>query len=123
MKMATWSHEEVGEGGPVLRHSNGTNDMRNTDEILRVLRVERARLTHDYAVKSLAVFGSVARNEEKDGSDLDLLVEFHQTPGFFKFLGLEKDLSRLTGRTVDLVERRSMKPAIGTVVDKEAVLV
>ena len=93
------------------------------DEILRVLRSEQARLAHEYAVKSLAVFGSVARNEDAEGSDLDVLVEFDQAPGFFKFLGLEKDLSRITGRTVDLVERRSMKPAIGAVVDKEAVLV
>jgi hypothetical protein len=95
--------------------------MRNSEDILRVLREERARLANSYAVKTLAVFGSVARHEDRDNSDLDVLVEFDQTPGFFKFLGLEEELSRLTGRTVDLVERRSMKSAIGAIVDKEAV--
>ena len=66
-----------------------------------------------YKVKSLGVFGSFARNEQKKVSDVDILVEFSEPVGFFTFLELEYFLEDILGRKVDLVTREALKPAIG----------
>ncbi len=77
------------------------------------IRRELPRLRQEYAVRSLGLFGSYVRGEQKRGSDLDILVEFSKTPGMFHFLELERDLSRLLGISVDLVQKEALKPAIG----------
>jgi len=65
-----------------------------------------------YPVKNIGVFGSVARNEQTEASDIDLLVEFSQTVGFVTFIRLESFLSKRLGRPVDLVTSDSLKPVI-----------
>ncbi|HKK01645.1 MAG TPA: nucleotidyltransferase family protein [Desulfuromonadales bacterium] len=77
------------------------------------LRQEMPRLRQEYAVESLGVFGSFVRGEQKRGSDLDILVEFTEIPGMFRFLELERELSGLVGVPVDLVQKEALKPAIG----------
>jgi len=64
-----------------------------------------------YAVRRLAAFGSVLRDDFLAGSDVDLLVEFEpgRTPGF-AFFRLEEELSALFGRRVDLNTRASLSP-------------
>ena len=65
-------------------------------------------------VQSLGVFGSFARGEQRDESDLDLLVEFDDRPvGLFQFIALEDELSDALGVKVDLVEKSALKPVIG----------
>ena len=59
-------------------------------------------LLANYNVKSLQVFGSYIRKEQKKGSDLDILVEFSQPIDLFKFIELEAYLSKLLGIKVDL---------------------
>ncbi len=61
------------------------------------------------------------RGEEKEDSDVDLLVEFEKPIGFFKFLELEEYLSGLIGRKVDLVSKKALKPHIGRHILDEAV--
>lgn len=77
------------------------------------LHSELPRLREQYAVRSLGVFGSYARGEQNAQSDLDVLVQFSNTPGMLKFLALERDLAQLLGVTVDLVHKDALKPAIG----------
>jgi uncharacterized protein len=77
------------------------------------LRNELPRLRQEYAVRSLGMFGSYVRGEQRRGSDLDVLVEFSEIPGMVRFLDLERDLSRLLGVAVDLVQKEALKPAIG----------
>src|SRR5438132_5478734 len=91
------------------------------DEILRALRIESAGLRRRWPIRSLAVFGSVARGEEGPGSDLDILVEFDEPVSLSDFLALEDRLSALTGRRVELVCRTALKPFIGRQVLREAV--
>jgi predicted nucleotidyltransferase len=64
-------------------------------------------------IRSLAIFGSFARNDIKPDSDIDVLVEFEpgHIPGFDFFL-LEVELSRLLGRKVDLQTANFLSPAI-----------
>lgn len=74
-----------------------------------------------FAVKSLAVFGSVARGEATDRSDIDLLVEFNQPIGLFEFIRLKNYLENLIGSKVDLVTPDALHPALRDSILNEAV--
>lgn len=80
-------------------------------------------LKNTYHVKSIGVFGSVARADNANASDVDILVEFSQPIGFFKFIELEEFLSRIIGKKVDLVTKRALKPAIKEEILQEVVYV
>jgi predicted nucleotidyltransferase len=75
-----------------------------------MLQQHRAELMRDYGVKSLALFGSVARDAACDASDVDLLVEFDDRPvGYFHLGRTYQYLRRiLGGQKVDLVLRRAL---------------
>jgi predicted nucleotidyltransferase len=64
-------------------------------------------------IRSLAIFGSFARNDSKPDSDIDILVEFDPgyIPGYDFFL-LEEELSRLLGRKVDLQTPAFLSPGV-----------
>ncbi len=94
-----------------------------TERIVSVLRRVLPELMTRYSVKSLAVFGSYARNEQRSSSDLDLLVEFVEPPGLLKFIEIENNLSDLLGVKVDLVMKDALKPRIGARVLSEAIAV
>ena len=91
------------------------------EEIRDILRKHRAELKKDYRVRKLAVFGSYARGEATSESDLDMLVEFDEPPGFFRFLQLERHLSKLLGVPVELVTVEALKPHIGRHIMQEIV--
>lgn len=76
-----------------------------------------------FSVKSLAIFGSVARGESRVDSDLDVLVDFSQPVGVFEFIRLKKYLEDLTGCTVDLVTPDALHPAMRKSILAEAVYV
>ena len=63
-------------------------------------------------VKSLALFGSVARGTARPDSDVDILVEFHGPATFDQYVRLREFLERMFARRVDLVTRRSIKSAL-----------
>ena len=92
-------------------------------EFARILRDQLPELGERYRVKSLGLFGSYVRGEEREGSDLDLLVEFTDTPDLFEFVALGRDLSELLGVKVDLVMKRALKACIGERILKEVVSV
>ena len=56
--------------------------------------------------------GSYVRNEQSQDSDLDVLIEFSETPGLFKFVRLERELSDLVGIEVNLATQGALKPNI-----------
>jgi predicted nucleotidyltransferase len=95
--------------------------MTEKDEILTVLRDALPDLKQRWPIRSLAVFGSVARGEESAASDLDILVEFARPVTLSEFLSLENALSALVCRRVDLVTHQALKPYIGQRVLDEAV--
>lgn len=69
-------------------------------------------MAKEYSVKTIGIFGSVARNEQTGQSDVDLLVEFSKPVGFVTFMRLENFLSERLGKHVDLVTPDSLKPVI-----------
>jgi len=92
------------------------------EEIRQRLTESRAALRDDYGLKRIGLFGSCLRGEQRPDSDVDLLVELERPIGLFRFQRLERELSRLLGRPVDLVTPAALKPHIGaeilrTVVD------
>jgi predicted nucleotidyltransferase len=72
------------------------------DRVLKILAENRDRIG-SFSVSSLSIFGSVARDEAKDGSDVDILVEFGGPVGLFDFIRLELFLEELLSARVDLV--------------------
>ncbi len=95
--------------------------MRNKlEDIITVLQKEFPEIKSRYNVKSLEVFGSFVRHEEKPDSDLDILVSFSKAPSLFKFIELEDYLSEILGVKVDLVMKSSLKPNIGKRILSEA---
>ncbi|MGA9086568.1 MAG: nucleotidyltransferase family protein [Methanoregula sp.] len=87
--------------------------MRSTrQDILSSLKKLKGEVSREYSVKTIGVFGSVARSEETEESDIDLLVEFSRPVGFVTFMRLEHFLSERLGARVDLVTSDSLKPVI-----------
>lgn len=76
-----------------------------------------------YGVKWLAVFGSFARNEMTDKSDIDILVEFDRSIGLFEFARLKIYLTELLGREVDLVTVDALHKRMKNTILNEAVYV
>ncbi len=92
------------------------------EHILRRLAEGRESLKR-FGVKTLALFGSVARGEARPDSDIDFLVEFEGPATFDRYMGLKIWLEDLFGRPVDLVTRKALKPRLRPYVEKEAVYV
>jgi len=80
-------------------------------------------LKKKYPIKYMGVFGSYVQGEQRPSSDMDILVEFSEVPGIFGFLRLERYLSEILGRKVDLVEKSALKPRIGRRVQKEVLYI
>ena len=99
--------------------------MTNVEEIKRTLLQHKAELKKKFKVKTIGVFGSYVRGEQKRGSDVDILVEFEEDAeiGFFKFLDLEEFLSRKLGVKVDLVTKNALKPYIGKCILQEVIMI
>lgn len=94
------------------------------DKTLRTLRDHLPELRERYGVRSLWLFGSHVRGSQHKRSDLDMLVELDDRRlSLLKFVELEHFLSNLVGVKVDLVEKDTLKPAIGRNILEEVVSV
>ena len=82
------------------------------DAVLQILKQKNAEMTKQFGVKSLLLFGSVARDEATSTSDVDLLVEFNRPVGYFGLFALQDYLEKLLGCPVDLGTPDSLKPYI-----------
>ncbi len=74
-------------------------------------------------VRSLELFGSVARDDAKAGSDVDLLVEFEGPVGLFHFFRVQQRLEEILRCPVDLLMRDAVKPRLRDRILAEAVRV
>jgi predicted nucleotidyltransferase len=90
------------------------------EDTLRILAEHRAEIDA-FGVRSLAIFGSVARDEAGPESDVDILVEFDRPIGLFRFLELQEYLETILGRPVDLCTTASLKARIRDQVLQDAV--
>ena len=76
-------------------------------EFARILQEHMPELEREYGVASLALFGSHVRGEEREDSDLDVLVDLSRPMGLLAFIALGDYLSQLVGKRVDLTTTRS----------------
>lgn len=95
--------------------------MLTAETIKHTLTAQRSALSERYKVKEIGIFGSYARGEQKQTSDVDLLVEFSESISLLEFLHLENELSDLLGAKVDLVMKTALKPRIGKHILREVV--
>jgi predicted nucleotidyltransferase len=92
-------------------------------DVIQSLKNLKSEVARDYSVKTIGVFGSVARDEQTEQSDIDLLVEFSRPVGFVTFMRLEEYLSDRLGKKVDLVTPDALKPVIRQDVLREVIYV
>jgi predicted nucleotidyltransferase len=92
------------------------------DEVLHRLSEHRAEL-NQAGVRTLACFGSVARDEARPDSDIDLLVEFVEYPSFARYMELKFLLEGLLGRRVDLVTPKAIRPQMRGGIEREMIRV
>lgn len=90
------------------------------DETIQILQQHREELGA-LGVQSLALFGSMARDEATPESDVDLLVEFNRPVGLFEVVDLKEFLQRLLGRKVELVTRDAIKRQLRERILEEAI--
>ena len=95
--------------------------MKAIDEIKNTINKYKTYLSDNFKVKSISLFGSYLRGEQKKNSDLDILVEFNETIDLFEFIKLENYLTEILGCKVDLVMKDALKPRIKDRILNEAV--
>lgn len=92
--------------------------MKNISEIKHLLQSHKAKLVEKYNLKNLAIFGSFAREEATDKSDIDILVEFNKPIGL-DFVTLAEELEEILGIKVDLVTPNAIKPKMFDYIKKD----
>lgn len=76
-----------------------------------------------YGIREVSLFGSVARGDEDEGSDIDFLVEIEPGRSLFDLGGFQVEMEALFGCHVDVVTRNGMKQSMRDRTEKEAVAI
>jgi len=90
-------------------------------EVVSILRRHLPELQERFGVRTMGLFGSFVHGKERPSSDIDILAEFERAPTLFEFVRLQRQLSGIVGRRVDLVMKSALKPAIGKRILEETV--
>lgn len=103
-----------------LEHSAPTSGGRLRDLVLQKRALIRT-LAKAHGARTLALFGSVARAEERPASDIDFMAELEPGRSLLDLIGLAQDLQEALGRKVEVVTRAGMKPRVLAEADRDAV--
>ena len=96
--------------------------MKTKEEIIKTLQKNKDFIKQKYGVKYLALFGSFARGEQTDNSDIDILVEFYKEKKTFdNYMDLKFYLESLFKRKVDLITKKAIKPRLKKYIDKDLI--
>ncbi len=109
-------------GGPGKPRCAVVKYLMDRDTALAILRAHFAEL-RPLGARSLAIFGSVARNSASDESDVDILIEFDRPATFDGFMEAKEKLESWLGRRVDLVTPKALRPRLRAAVEAEALRV
>lgn len=93
----------------------------NRDQVLELLRASKATLKERFGVSGVALFGSFARDQAAEGSDVDVLVSFDAPPDWKRYFGAQEYLEDLLGRPVDLATDAEVRTEIRGYVQREAI--
>ncbi len=90
-------------------------------DIIKTLRSYKKDVAEQYNILKIGVFGSVARDEAGEGSDVDVVIRISE-PDLFMLVGIKNDLEERLRRPVDIVTYRdTMNPFLKKRIDSEAV--
>ncbi|WP_448192488.1 nucleotidyltransferase family protein [Azospirillum sp. sgz301742] len=87
--------------------------MRKLDSIIDQLQAMQPALRRRYPIRGMGVFGSYVRGEQREDSDLDVLVEIGEGMTLPDYVGLQMELSDALGIRVDLADKASLRRRIG----------
>jgi predicted nucleotidyltransferase len=102
-------------------HTGYNETTMDCTEISSVIRSRERDLRTRYWVQSLRLFGSIARGEATETSDVDVLVEFSRPVGLIQFAALKLFLEEILGRPVDLATPDALHPELREQILSEAV--
>ena len=91
----------------------------NRSAVLKLLNEHREQVRERFGAERLALFGSAARDELRDDSDIDVLVEFDGPATFDGYVGLKDYLEDLFGAKVDLATEAMIKPRLRRHIEKD----
>lgn len=95
--------------------------MKTKEEVLSILKKEMPHLRKEFHVKAIGLFGSYSREQQKEGSDIDLLAEFGSIIDFVTLFRLEDYLSERLGSRVEVVTPGGLKERIRPYVMRDVV--
>ena len=96
--------------------------MINKENITNVLKANKLDLLARYHLKSIGIFGSFTREDFKDDSDIDILIDYEQPIGI-EFIDLAEELEKILNLKVDLVSKNGIKPKYLVEIQKDLVYV
>jgi len=98
--------------------------MKTIEEVKRLLEEYKEFLNDKFGIKEIGIFGSYVRNEQKERSDIDILIEFKNGyKTFDNYMDLKDFLENLLGIDVDLVVKTALKPRLKEIILQEVVYV
>jgi len=97
--------------------------MKTLDEIKKTLRDNREAIGREYKAEIVGIFGSCVRGEQKEESDVDVLVRFRKGATLFDFVGLADFLEQKLDMKVGIVSERAIRPELKERILKEVVAV
>jgi uncharacterized protein len=96
--------------------------MKTLSDISLILKERKPQLFDRYGIEFMAIFGSYSRHDQKNDSDLDLLVEFNKPIGI-EFLELADELEKMLEIKVDLISKNGLKPKYYEAIESELIYV
>jgi uncharacterized protein len=97
--------------------------MYTLETILKKLQENKLELEQKYSISELGLFGSFARGDYRETSDIDILVDFDKQIDAFEYIQLAHDLEDILNHKVDVVSRRGIKPQYLPYVEKNLIYV
>ncbi len=92
--------------------------MENLNSIKEILGKHKNRLSDKYGLSQLAIFGSYARSQQRENSDVDILVDFNKPIGL-EFIDLAEELEQILNLKVDLVSKKGIRKKYFKSIEKE----
>lgn len=97
--------------------------MKDVADIEKIIEEKREELFIKYKIKNIGIFGSYARNNAKEKSDIDLIVEFEEPVSLLGVIKAENYLTELLGIRVDLVPKEDIRKELKETILKEVIYI
>jgi len=106
---------------PELRFLVNSGSMYTTEQILMILSEKKPHFQKRYSISELGLFGSYARGDFNEKSDIDILVDFHGRIDGFDYIRLAHELEDAFHHKIDIVSRKGIKPQYLPYVEKSLI--